>query len=181
MNKLLYILYVLALFSCKNSEQKAPTEVAKSEVKKASKKKSKTVTFSVKIIQPYCGGVEPSEEMENMRMKGEPAKQFVFYIYQEEGIPIKMMTNMDGAATADMANGSFCIKEGYKSDPEMLKGIIDSDWEFDQECFTQWKEQCILEFVVSDTSTNLVNFTYRPRCGWEGPVPCITNTGFPPP
>ena len=108
MNKLLYILYVLALFSCKNSEQKAPTEVAKSEVKKASKKKSKTVTFSVKIIQPYCGWCGTiGRRMENMRMKGEPAKQFVFYIYQEEGIPIKMMTNMDGAATADMANGEF--------------------------------------------------------------------------
>ena len=46
--------------------------------------------------------------------------------------------------------GVSVLKKATKSDPEMLKGIIDSDWEFDQECFTQWKEQCNLEFVVSD-------------------------------
>ncbi len=181
MNKLLSLLCILTLLSCKNSEQKAPSEVTKNELKKASKKKTKTVTFSVKIIQPYCGGAAPSEEMENMRMKGEPAKQFVFYIYKETGIPIKMVTNMEGSATAELNNGGYCFKEGYKSDPEMIKGLENSDWEFDQACYSQWKEQCNHAFVVSDTSSNHINFTYRPRCSWEGPVPCITNTGFPPP
>ncbi|MDB9725764.1 hypothetical protein OAA90_05230 [Salibacteraceae bacterium] len=181
MNKLLSALCVIALLSCKNSEKKATIEGTKSEVSEASKKGLKSISFSVKIIQPYCGGAAPSDEMENERMKGEPAKEFVFYISTDGGSPLKLTTNMEGTANAEFPTGSYCIKEGYKSDPEMIKSLTNSDWEFDEECYANWKAQCNQTFVVSDTTSNNVFFEYRPRCGWEGPVPCITNTGFPPP
>jgi len=177
MNKLLSLLCILALLSCKNSEKKVSTEGTKNEVQK----ETKTVTFSIQVIQPYCGGAAPSDEMENIRMKGEAAQEFGFYVKADNGTPMKLVTTMEGSATAELINGGYCVKEGYKSDPEMIKGLENSDWEFDQECYSQWKEQCNHAFVVSDTSSNQINFTYRPRCGWEGPVPCITNTGFPPP
>ena len=128
MNKLLSALCVIALLSCKNSEKKATTEGTKSEVSEASKKGLKSISFSVKIIQPYCGGAAPSDEMENERMKGEPAKEFVFYISTDGGSPLKLTTNMEGTANAEFPTGSYCIKEGYKSDPEMIKSLTNSDY-----------------------------------------------------
>lgn len=186
MNKLLIALGILTLISCKNSEKNAPSETAAAEIEKTkeskvTKKDKKKIKFSIRVINPYCGGAAPSDEMEIARMKGEPAKEFIFYLNNESEDPIRMITDMEGSASIELNNGKYCVKEGYKSDPEMIKKLNDSDWEFDNECLADWKNQCNQEFVVSDSSSNLVKFTYYPRCGWEGPVPCITNAGFPPP
>ena len=84
MNKVLLLFLVIALFACKNKEKSTSTETEKpiktaTDVVENSQPTARKVDFSVRVIRPYCGGAAPSEEMEQMRMKGEMANKFVFY------------------------------------------------------------------------------------------------------
>lgn len=182
MKKITILLAVLSIFACKNREKRA-TETQKSEQQATASKHEpveKEITVAVRRINPYCGGAAPSDEMERMRMKGEPGNNIVFYITNGNGVSIRFKTSEMGTAKASLKPGSYCIKEGYKIDPEMKKVLANSDWEIDEECIAKWNASCNHEFEVTD-STTVVSFTYYGRCGYEGPVPCITNAGFPPP
>lgn len=182
MKKALSLWCILALLSCKNTEKNGTTDdkIQKTE-KSENSPNVKTIDFAIKIVQPYCGGAAPSDEMENQRMKGEVARDFSFFVLEKGGEPKKITTNGEGSATLELPNGEYCLKEAYKCDNELINALDNSDWELDEECFEEWKTICNKEFSVSDTGATKIEFTYYPRCGWEGPVPCITNTGFPPP
>ncbi len=186
MNKVLLLFLVIALFACKNKEKSTSTETEKpiktaTDVVENSQPTARKVDFSVRVIRPYCGGAAPSEEMEQMRMKGEMANKFVFYIENNNGVSKRVITNEVGVVSIELEPGEYCVKEGYKADPEMKKELEDSNWEFDKECISEWNATCNHEFSVTNDKNALVSFIYKPKCGWEGPVPCITNAGFPPP
>ncbi len=184
MVKWLIVFLAATMLSCKNSEKNSKAIKSSESTEAVSSIKDnelKTVQFFVRQINPYCGGAAPTEEMERNRMKGAPAIDFIFYIENKHGVSQRLATNNLGIASAKLKNGSYCIKEGYKADAEMQQSLKNSNWEFDMECLKKWNTTCNLEFEVTDTTNETITFTHYPRCSYEGPVPCITNTGFPPP
>lgn len=166
------------LIGCKGSEQTNTFNDTKSIINTI------TVTLLARKVNPYCGGAAPTEEMENERLKGSLANNYSFYITSSEQPDkvIKHTTNELGIAKMDLQPGKYCIKEALKVDEALQNEIRKSNWEIDEDCFQKWVANCNLEFEVkSDSSSQTVHFTHYGRCSWEGPVPCITNTGFPPP
>ena len=170
------ILFFLSflLLSCGNS-QKIAREYLNQDIPLVY-----NVTVKFKFIPAYCGGAAPSQEMEEERRKGVPYRSEVLYM-DKNGDPNyeSFVTDQFGALRLALLKGNYCIKKPYKIEKSKLAKFKADGWEFDSDCLTKELERCDFSFVV--TKDTIIEYEIYGRCHYNGPVPCVSNPGIPPP
>jgi hypothetical protein len=138
------------------------------------------VNIKLRYIPPYCGGAAPSEQMEQERLKGFPWNNKVFYMNKNDsGKYESFVSDQYGMLRLALFKGKYCLKLPYKVESGSIEKFKKQGWEFDAACLEEVMNQCDFSFEINSDTT--LNFTHRGRCHYQGPTPCVTNPGPPPP
>ncbi|UTW62354.1 hypothetical protein KFE98_20510 [bacterium SCSIO 12741] len=162
------LLWVLILISCQSTKTTTP------------KAKKGGLTFHFQHISPYCGGARPTEEMENERSKGSAWANQVIYLTVNENDPQKFQTDSSGNLVLPYKAGKYCFFLPYKKEKKYLEDWKKAGWEFDEECLAKKMAECDFQKEVAVKDTTL-SFRVYGRCNYQGPIPCTSNPGMPPP
>ena len=174
MKHTLILLFSIFLLGCGNS-QKITHEYLNQDIPPVYK-----MNLKFKYIPAYCGGAAPSNEMEAERQKGLAWRSQVLYMDKNGANNFEsFVTDQYGYLKLALLEGNYCIKKPYKIEEAKLMKFKNEGWEFSQECLKQELEKCDFSFQISKDTT--IEYVVYGRCQYDGPIPCVSNPGPPPP
>lgn len=138
------------------------------------------VTINFKYVPAYCGGAAPTPEMEAARRKGSFWRNQIIYMNKDQANNFEsFLTDQYGRLNLSLFKGNYCLKMPYKIEPKRIEQHRANDWEFNEDCLQSMISKCDFNFEV--TGDTILNFSVYGRCQYEGPIPCVSNPGMPPP
>ena len=187
---LIILIFCSLIFSsyeiqAQQKKKTAKKKHAKHKHKKAPAAAVPTFTLSGKIliVNNYCGGVAPTQELLNSIREPQPCLEKYFFLKKGEANsaknPVIDVIHIDstGSFSVQLKKGTYCVIQDFQTKPLKLDNYKESEnFKFQgDDCMRKYWSDCYQTIELNQNINDLIITTYK-KCFGDG-NPCMLYTG----